>query len=287
MLLLYIYVATFILGGILLGASLFMGHHSDHDVDGDVDGPDMDLDGDIDVDADIDLDADVDVDADLDLDADADLDADVDADADSVIAATVTEGVDESAAATALEELAGDRFLSISAEVCPQVRLYERVRGRGRGHGSLAQRVAVAFSVSNTLARHGAPRPPSYVAFLCGVPVRLLLNLPRSIGLSSDDLQELSPEDYELGETTPQEYADAACAQLGIPFHLASEAGAEAERVEWRLHGRHPTVLAAAAMQKMMEQHGLSAAESRARVCSIFDCRQRTVDCALRAWPSV
>lgn len=56
MLLLGIYIATFVLGGILLGASLFLGHH-----DGDA-GADADADADVHADADADGDADTDAD---------------------------------------------------------------------------------------------------------------------------------------------------------------------------------------------------------------------------------
>ncbi len=79
--LLYIYVATFILGGILLAASLFLGgQDGDADMDHDVD---MDMDADVDVDADVDMDMDVDADVDLDADVDMDADADVDLDSDA------------------------------------------------------------------------------------------------------------------------------------------------------------------------------------------------------------
>lgn len=66
MLLLYIYIASLIVGGILLGASLFFGHDS-HDTD-------------VDAHIDADLDADTGVDIDVDAEADADVDADADAD---------------------------------------------------------------------------------------------------------------------------------------------------------------------------------------------------------------
>ena len=84
--LLYIYVATFILGGILLASSLFLGSQdadsdmdAGHDLDHDVD---MDMDMDMDMDADMDADVDADMDADVDADAEMDADHDVDADAD-------------------------------------------------------------------------------------------------------------------------------------------------------------------------------------------------------------
>ncbi len=72
MLLFYIYISSFVVGGALLAASLFLGGHE----------ADGDLDVHADVDVDVDADVDVDVDADVDMDADADVDVHVDADAD-------------------------------------------------------------------------------------------------------------------------------------------------------------------------------------------------------------
>lgn len=87
MLLLYIYIAAFVIGGVLLGASLFLGGHdadADHDIDA---GHDHDFDAH--ADADVQVDADVDADADVHVDTDADTDADGDAD----VAADGTAGV--------------------------------------------------------------------------------------------------------------------------------------------------------------------------------------------------
>jgi membrane protein implicated in regulation of membrane protease activity len=70
MLLFYIYISSFVVGGALLAASLFLGGHE----------ADGDLDVHADVDVDVDADVDVDVDADVDMDADADVDVDADAD---------------------------------------------------------------------------------------------------------------------------------------------------------------------------------------------------------------
>jgi membrane protein implicated in regulation of membrane protease activity len=61
MLLLYVYIGSLVVGGILLGTSLLLGHDSDAD-------------------AHIDVDADADVDVDADMDADADADAHIDVD---------------------------------------------------------------------------------------------------------------------------------------------------------------------------------------------------------------
>lgn len=66
--LIYLYLFSLIVGGVLLGASILLGGH-DTDVDADADA-DVDLDVDADADVDIDADADVDVDADADVDKD-------------------------------------------------------------------------------------------------------------------------------------------------------------------------------------------------------------------------
>ena len=165
---------------------------------------------------------------------------------------------------------------------------YRRVYGRQerlRQGDDLRRRTAVAFCVCNTLARLGIPRPPKYVAQLCEVPVRKLLHLQKSLGLSREQAGRLRAEEQELGETTPQQYVDAACAQLGIPFSRAGEAPAEAERVEWALHGRRPTVLAAAAIQLVLSQNGELTEGRRLQLCDLFNCRQNTVQRALSQWP--
>jgi transcription initiation factor TFIIIB Brf1 subunit/transcription initiation factor TFIIB len=157
-----------------------------------------------------------------------------------------------------------------------------RAARRGFRKCEFKRRVAVAFSICNTLARLSVPRPPSYVARLCEVPTRPLLNLPLHLRLSAEDLASLRREDYELAETKPQDYVDVACSHLGIPFSKAGEARCGAEEAEWVLHGRQPTVIAAAAILRAL---GPEEAERRCEsVCEAFDCRRRTVTAALATW---
>ncbi|HJL14005.1 MAG TPA: NfeD family protein [Sandaracinaceae bacterium LLY-WYZ-13_1] len=62
--LIYIYLASLIVGGVLLGASILLGGHDDADLEA---GGDVDVDGDLDLDADADADADVEGGLDQDL----------------------------------------------------------------------------------------------------------------------------------------------------------------------------------------------------------------------------
>ena len=66
--LIYAYLFSLIVGGVLLGASIILGGHDDVDTDG----------GDFDFDADVDADVDADIDADADADGGADKDVAVD-----------------------------------------------------------------------------------------------------------------------------------------------------------------------------------------------------------------
>ena len=146
------------------------------------------------------------------------------------------------------------------------------------------RRVAAAFAICNTLTRQQMPRPPSYVANLCEVPCRALLNLPSALNLGPAELERLGEEDYELAEARPQEYIDAVCSQLGIPFSLAGEARQLAEEAEWALHGRQPTVIAAACLQQSLADRGrLGVRIRREDICDIFTCQQRSVNQALAA----
>jgi membrane protein implicated in regulation of membrane protease activity len=79
-LLIYAYLVSLIVGGVLLGASILLGGHDDADADV---GGDADLDASADVDADLDAGLDAGADADLDASADASADADAGHDIDS------------------------------------------------------------------------------------------------------------------------------------------------------------------------------------------------------------
>ncbi len=56
--LLYLYLAALVFGGVLVGSSILLGGHDDADIDG---GGDLDVDGDLDLDADADVDMDKDL----------------------------------------------------------------------------------------------------------------------------------------------------------------------------------------------------------------------------------
>jgi hypothetical protein len=164
---------------------------------------------------------------------------------------------------------------------------YDKVYGRRRTRlgfrkNEFKQRVACAFSICNTLARLQMPRPPEYVARLCEVPCKSLLNLPAYLSLEHEELTQLHPEDYELEEGQPQDYIDVVCSNLGISFNTAGEARRVAENARWILHGRHPTVIAAASLQVALTERGELERERAIAICDLFDCRQRTVDAAAK-----
>ncbi len=140
------------------------------------------------------------------------------------------------------------------------------------------ERVALGFSICNTLAREGIPRPPDYIARLCNVNRRAFLNLPSILALDSEELGRLRRRDYELKESEAEDYIDTLCSFLGVPFHLAGRIVETARKATEALHGCYPTVLAAASMQLELQREGLLETRVRGRdICELLQCQQKTV----------
>lgn len=143
------------------------------------------------------------------------------------------------------------------------------------------EKVATAFAVYRTLVRSGGSRPLHFVTELCGLTTsRPLLNLRRSLCLGPED--GLDPSLTELPHVEPQDYVDVLCANLGIPFHIASRAHALAEEVRWTLYGRHPAVITAAVLHHLLgDRPGGLSDELSERICSELDCQRKAVASAL------
>jgi hypothetical protein len=166
---------------------------------------------------------------------------------------------------------------------------YARIYGERRTvqKSDFKERVAIAFSVCNVMARQHTPRPPQYVARLCDVPVRSVLAVCSSLSIGPEERRRLRREDYELEETAPEDYVDVVCAHLGVPFKTATDVRSVAERARWILHGRHPTVIAAAAARLVFEQEALDE-RLTGSFCELLDCSERTVQHAVdRLYPRI
>jgi transcription initiation factor TFIIIB Brf1 subunit/transcription initiation factor TFIIB len=148
-------------------------------------------------------------------------------------------------------------------------------------------RLAMAFAICNTLARDQMPRPPHFITNMCGVSCKQLLNIVKHLNLSRQELDLLDRQDYELANSPPQDYIDVLCAHLGIPFAIGTEMRIVAEDAEWTLHGRYPTVIAAAAMQYVLCTRAhidgkIDFYDKCKEICEALDCHQKTVSEAMR-----
>ena len=158
-----------------------------------------------------------------------------------------------------------------------------RKEGRGFRKCEKKARVAAAFAIANTLARERIPRPTSFISRLCGLEREgSLLDLPAALKMRDEELQALSPEDYELHHSPPSEFVDVVCAHLGIPFHISSAVREQTEKVEWAMYDRSPTTIVAAMIQKILtERRGRMCPVLAARLCQQLECAQSSVDSAL------
>jgi transcription initiation factor TFIIIB Brf1 subunit/transcription initiation factor TFIIB len=169
------------------------------------------------------------------------------------------------------------------------VESYEKIYGaRGEKNrfrkSDYKERIAIAFSICNVLAKENMPRPPHYVARVCEVPCRPLLNMIKEMHLTPEELVRLKREDYELQDSPPQDYIDVVCSQINIPFATASQMRRAAEELQWTLHGRYPTVIAATAMQLVLRKRGeLERGFASVDICEALGCGQKAIDQAIAA----
>lgn len=166
--------------------------------------------------------------------------------------------------------------------------LYQRIYGarkerQGFRKSTFKDKVAMAFAICNTMALQSTPRPAESVTNLLGLSsLKPLLDLPKTLNLSSSDLECLKKEDYELIDPPPQEYIDVLCAHLKIPFAIAGEIRKRVEEVEWLLYGKHPTVIAASILQKVLSEKNQLDSNRAKEVCTFLGCQQKAINSTLQ-----
>jgi transcription initiation factor TFIIIB Brf1 subunit/transcription initiation factor TFIIB len=164
--------------------------------------------------------------------------------------------------------------------------VYEKIYGDRRARKGFKkteekQRLALAFSILNTLNRQHMPRPVEDVLLMCGVSpkkenTRKLLNIRKTLSLTDQELRGLQEEDYELQDASPEDYVDVLCVQLGIPFAVASEIHATIAKAHWKLYGKRPPVIIAAAILHTVQRHPALHHVSMQGVCHLLNVTQHT-----------
>lgn len=165
---------------------------------------------------------------------------------------------------------------------------YNRVYGRRAPRADFKktrckERVAMAFSICNVLARERMPRPVHYVAGLCGLhSARPLLNLSKTLNFNLRDLFRLDACEYELTESSPSDYVGVLCADLGVSFAVAGKIRDVLDTSYWCFYGRRPTLIAAAAAQMVLQDLGQLTARRAADICVALACQQKAVSEGVR-----
>ena len=173
---------------------------------------------------------------------------------------------------------------------------YEKIYGgrqarRGFKKTEEKQKLAVAFSILNALSRLHMPRPVEDVMVMCGVLPqknnrRKLLDIKKTLDLSGEEVAQLRPEDYELQDADPEDYLDVACIHLGIPFAVASEIHLLIAKAKWKLYGKKPTIINAAAILHTIRQRDNLQHVDEHEVCRLMNVTRSAVEktiCAIAA----
>ncbi len=164
---------------------------------------------------------------------------------------------------------------------------YDRIYGGRTGIRRSAgkEKVATAVAITNALKEENASRPVRQIARLCQVEnFASMLNAERAL--------EGEGEDYSIEGTlmqSPEAYLDVLCANLAIPFHVASEmhhvtrlcAGLLEDMID-----KNSFVLTAAIMMVVLKRwyaHDKSKLVlAKKQICDMLECSPKTVDHRVR-----
>lgn len=157
---------------------------------------------------------------------------------------------------------------------------YGRTRKPGFKKSAFKNKIAKAFAIVNTLNVEHCPRPMLSICKLCDLEsAKPLFNIVKALNIDESELSCLKSQDYRLVNPSPKDYIDVVCAYLNVSFKHASEAYQIAQSIEWKLHGRYPTVLAAACIQYVFDMRKINV--EKHLICEMLDCQQRAVNSAL------
>jgi len=162
-------------------------------------------------------------------------------------------------------------------------RIYENRKRRNEIHASEnREKVALVYAICTVLNKERIPRPIGHIADLCGLSrhhLRRVLKIRETLNLGKEVL-----EDYSDGRA--EDYVNAVCAHLGIPFSVGQQAERMLERreIKWALFGHRPHLLAAAVIDSVLKARG---GKSRiADLCRELNCGENSVKRIMRKIPS-
>ena len=129
----------------------------------------------------------------------------------------------------------------------------------------------LAFAIWESLAREGVPRPPQFVADMCGV--------------SPHSFLEVEKHDRVIGTyCSPSEYAETYCRLLGTSFAYGQLVVRMLKDIESGYYGHKPEVLIAAVMLFVVENFRMAERDPTflehfniGFLCEHFDIKPRSV----------
>ena len=166
-------------------------------------------------------------------------------------------------------------------------RKYDKIYGEREGIKKSAgkEKVATAVAITNALREEDASRPVRQIARLCQVDnFTSMLNAERAL--------EGEGEDYSIEGTlmqSPEAYLDVLCANLGIPFNVASEMHHVTKLCDGLLKDmvdKNSFALTAAIMMVVLKRwyshDKTKLIRAKKEICSMLECSPKTVDQRVR-----
>ena len=124
--------------------------------------------------------------------------------------------------------------------------------GNGFRKSYYKESVAIAFSIINTLIHQGCPRPPSFIINLCAIDSGDLLDLPKTLGLTPEQMHGKHYRLYELSDIDPWDYVRTVARLFRLDPVTTRKMLDRVRVYQDNYPGKQPNTIAAAVMQDVL-----------------------------------
>ena len=133
------------------------------------------------------------------------------------------------------------------------------------------EKIALTFSIACVLNEESIPRPISFIANVCGLPLdqrKNLLNVQRELQLDFP---------AKFIDAQPEDFVNGLCVHFELPFSVGQQAERILSRreIKYGLFGHKPHYLAVAAITKVMVLRNMKCPFTK--LCKEIECRETTI----------
>ena len=154
--------------------------------------------------------------------------------------------------------------------------LFNRIYGERKNirKNNKKEKIALAFSILNTLTAEGFPRPVDYVVKICQLEnPGQLLHLDKILKVGKERVN-----DYQLTSPPAADFVDVICAHFNIPYQAMKNIKKDVELCDLLYENKPMTIVGAILQEYFKKENNDNVKTVKQRVCQELGCRQHSID---------